>query len=138
MGAYTRDQYHEMAKVLRKSKKFLWDGKQPQLGHERRHICYALSLASKTAYTSAPVGRIIACRLAPSATLSDWLKRHISAADRNSLTEEQVQAHRHAWVDVLIAEFEAAANKKAPGVASIAPKIVAVSPVGQKVKTVWL
>lgn len=115
MDTYTRDQYREMAKVLRKAKKFLWDGKRPPLGHERRHICYALSIVSKTAYTKAPVSRIIASRLAPSATLTNWLKRHISAADRNSLTDEQVQAHRHAWVDVLIAEFEAAANKKIGG-----------------------
>ena len=99
------------SEILKAAKAQLWDGKDPT-ARLSRHICVALldaaeELGGHFAYAAADRMRgIIMERLSGTQTLPRWLRiQH--GVNPNDLTDERVQAHRHAWVDLLIAEHEA-------------------------------
>jgi hypothetical protein len=82
---------------------------------KEKFICIAITTAA--AYTKRMTSvdiercaKIVASRLEHDYTLEGWLE---SRGCLNSYflcdraTKDRIQAHRHAWVDMLIAEFEA-------------------------------
>lgn len=97
----------EIAAGFAAAKKYLWDGVSPQtLVYLPIHICIAIDRAANkgkiTLKTRNACKNVIASRLNTS-TLSGWLKSQgitITEADK-----PKVQAHRHAWLDLLIKEF---------------------------------
>jgi hypothetical protein len=83
---------------------------------KEKFICIAITTAA--AYTKRMTSRdierctgIVESRLEYAATLGGWLADRGCVARDYYLTErttkDRIQAHRHAWLDSLIAEFEA-------------------------------
>lgn len=94
-----------IAAAFRAAKPLLWDGVGLQ-GSKNRFICYAIS-ESKHRAKSAAV-RVIRERLYCSKFNCDslclWLENQ--GIKWRQITPRRLQAHRHAWLDMLIAEFE--------------------------------
>lgn len=98
----------EIAAGFAAAKKYLWDGASPQIFfYLPEHICMAIDKATNkreiTVNTRNACKNVIASRLNNCLTLSGWLKSQgvtITEADKPKL-----QAHRHAWLDLLIKEF---------------------------------
>ncbi len=91
--------------ILRNAKKELWDGK----GHpnKSRFICYAIEEGNPTFRHNGKVAALykeIAARLYPYGSVDGWLQHNPKLFP---LTLPNVQKYRHAWVDALIAEYEA-------------------------------
>ena len=90
------------------AKKYLWDGFSSQTPvYMPIHICTAIDKAASkrkiTVKTRDACQKVITSRLDNSLTFTRWLKRKgvtITKAD-----EPKVQAHRQAWLDLLIKEF---------------------------------
>lgn len=90
------------------AKQYLWDGASPQTHvYLPKHICVALDKASNK--TKITIGvrnackKIIANRLEGKNTFQDWLEFKGVKVTEND--EAKMQAHRHAWLDLLIKEF---------------------------------
>ena len=103
---------HQIAAAFRAAKPYLWDGlSNCNTQIKRQFICDAICLArssaefgDKGAYTEAK--NIIGSRLGVAMTLTEWLRQR--GIPRDQLNNcARIQAHRHAWLDQLIAEFEA-------------------------------
>ena len=106
------------SELLRLAKTYLWDGKDPATPLPSC-ICFAIKEAACDASKSATddeasdiyelryvLRRRIAAHLAPYSTLAMWL-HETAGVPYSALTDARVQAHRHAWLDMLIAEHEA-------------------------------
>jgi len=93
--------------VLKEAKKILWDGDPDNEANKEEFICVALRhVANKYpgAYADAFEMRgIINKRLKGFHTLQCWLEE--KGIDMSLATTQQLQQHRHAWVDKLIEEF---------------------------------
>jgi len=111
------------SELLRACKEYLWDGVSPrnEVLEDSTMICTALGYAWEAGFQSADpqclkleeVRKDIADRLEGSATYQIWLLAHhrdlyvqAQGVSRGHLYRE-VQRGRHAWVDALIAEYEA-------------------------------
>ena len=99
----------EIAAGFAAAKKYLWDGVSPQIVmfHLPAPICTALARASDRRKITVKVRKrckeIIAQRIDRLSTLESWLN---SKGVKNAeLTRQRMQAHRHAWLDLLIKEF---------------------------------
>ena len=90
------------------AKQYLWDGVSFQNPfYLPIHICTALCRASDRRKITVKVRKhcqeIITQRIDRHPTFESWL---ISAGVKNTeITRQRVQAHRHAWLDLLIKEF---------------------------------
>ena len=107
MTAFTKAQRAQFVRQLEACKPFLWDGKSSWGFKQTRYICIAVAygaddLKLKLEY-AVTLRREIARRLENTSTLSSWLLDQGIPPD--DLTEARLQAHRHAWVDLLIEEF---------------------------------
>ena len=90
------------------AKQYLWDGESPQtIVYLPKHICIALDAARNN--TKITIGvrdackEIIANRLEGKNTFQDWLE--FKGVKITEGDEAKMQAHRHAWLDLLIKEF---------------------------------
>ena len=98
----------EIAAGFVAAKKYLWDGVSPQIPvYLPMCICTALVRASDKRKITVKVRKhcqeIIAQRIDRRVTLESWL---ISKGVKHAeLTHQRIQAHRHAWLDLLIKEF---------------------------------
>ena len=98
----------EIAAGFAAAKKYLWDGVSPQTRvYSPIHICTALARASDRRKITVEVRKhcqeIITQRIDRHPTFESWL---ISVGVKNTeLTRQRIQAHRHAWLDLLIKEF---------------------------------
>ena len=107
MTAFTKAQRAQFVRQLEACKPFLWDGKSSWGLKQTRYICIAVAYGAddpklKLKY-AVTLRREIERRLENTCTLGVWLRNQgIPIAD---LTDVRVQAHRHAWVDLLIEEF---------------------------------
>ena len=107
MTAFTKAQKAEFVHQLEACKPFLWDGTSSWGLKQTRYICTAVAygaddLKLKLKYP-VTLPREIERRLGKDCSLGDWLRNQgIPSA---SMTDARVQAHRHAWVDLLIEEF---------------------------------
>ena len=89
------------------AKQYLWDGVEEFPRNKSSYICLALRNACNKKEISIKVclacTSVISSRLEDSFTLKIWLRaRGIFAED---MTNAHMQAHRHAWLDLLIKEF---------------------------------
>ena len=92
-----------IARAFQECKKYLWLGPGtvcPTGGSS--FICHALGAWGEKSGTD-PAREVIEARLGDCRTLESWL--HEQGITSKKLTDEKVQAHRHAWVDLLIEEF---------------------------------
>lgn len=101
MGASNK----EIAAGFAAAKQYLWDGVSPD--YLPIHICTALCRASDRRKITVKVRKscqeIITQRIDSLSTLESWL---IYKGIKNAeLTRQRMQAHRHAWLDLLIKEF---------------------------------
>jgi hypothetical protein len=67
---------------------------------ENRYICVALSETKVGCAVSLEIIRRL-----DGMTVRTWLYRNLPESRHGEITDERVQAHRHAWVDQLIKEF---------------------------------
>ena len=103
MTAFTKAQRSQFVRQLEACKPFLWDGKSPWGFEQTRHICIAVTYGADDPKHAVTLRREIERRLENTLTLGVWLcDRGIPPDD---LTDARLQAHRHAWVDLLIEEF---------------------------------
>ena len=98
----------EIAAGFAAAKQYLWDGVSPQIPvYLPIHICVALTCAYDKRKITVKVRErcqeIIAQRIDRLSTFESWL---ICKGIKNTeLTRQRMQAHRHAWLDLLIKEF---------------------------------
>lgn len=97
---YTKKQRRGIAEAFRAAKARLWDGNGSWPFDRDRYICRALE---NCGHPSKKVAKeIIRTRLRGAPSLGWWLSE-VHGIDG---TQSQLQAHRHAWLDKLIEEFE--------------------------------
>lgn len=96
------------SELLRKARRYLWDGKGKQKPKQCSGLCVAILLAET--HITYPMGRDIRNRIIKSLGrhiyVVGWLE-HKARVPRRLLTAENVQEYRHRWLDALIAEYEA-------------------------------
>ena len=103
---YTRRERADILKALKAAKQFLWDGKGIPAGKQGM-ICFCIDMAyiqrliSASGATSAQ--KMIMGRLEGNGGMYGFLRNQ--GISKNELTYERVQAHRLAWLDLLITEF---------------------------------
>ena len=110
MKTYTDYERRHIASAFKNAKEFLWDGLgtcQP-LASER-YICAALTRAQTVSqirlFGCVNARNIIAERMNSRArTLELWLSIRANVPTEQ-LSDENMQAYRHRWLDALIAEF---------------------------------
>ena len=98
----------EIAAGFAAAKKYLWDGVSSQIRvYSPEHICIALSCAFDRRKITVKVRErcqeIISQRIDECPTLESWLNS--KGVKNTELTRQRMQAHRHAWLDLLIKEF---------------------------------
>lgn len=97
-------------KVLKGAKALLWDGASEcdTQVHTHEYICSAIQSYCMKHYPtdSIVLKKLIHSRLGGYATFRNWLQFQCDIP-AHELTNKAVQAHRHAWLDELIAEFSA-------------------------------
>ena len=107
MTTFTKAQKAQFVRQLEACKPFLWDGKSPWSHEQTRYICIAVAYGADALKLeleyAVTLRREIERRLENTSTLSSWLLDQGIPPD--DLTEARLQAHRHAWVDLLIEEF---------------------------------
>ena len=105
MNKANRKKIHE---ALVAAKPYLWDGKQSHCETEHLYICFAIDHAEDHAGLPWRCGVLaeeeIARRLQPEIAVHSWL-RYKAKIPKELLTEKNVQAYRHRWLDALIEEF---------------------------------
>lgn len=99
------------SKILTKAKKYLWDGVTRKEAPSTAYICFAVETACRNAKKlEAKASRSyhlcneIESRLDGHATVRGWLVS--KGVPMRQMTIARVQAHRHAWLDQLIAEYQ--------------------------------
>lgn len=108
------------SELLTAAKKYLWDGKndadlEDLNQHKTEYICFAITNVRhfELDVTEAPIYKLvrktrdmIEQRLFPCNTMESWLFRE-TYVPLKDLTPDRVQAHRLAWMNLLIKEFKA-------------------------------
>lgn len=97
---YTRYERTQIAKAFKAAVAHLNDG-IVVLG-KTRYICRALEKSNAPHWRYARA--VVMARLRGADTLGIWL-RYQAGVPSEELTDERVQAHRHAWLQELIREF---------------------------------
>ena len=97
----------DIVKVLTFAKSNLWDGKG-YVSDKPTYICYALGdvecTSPKYEKVVCYIRELIEFRLCGNNSLEKWLKVYIGIPV-DQITPQRMQAHRHAWLDMLIEEF---------------------------------
>lgn len=105
----------QTSKALKIVKKFVADSVDKYyVSGKQQFICIAAQVAKDTGKIEYKdenkITKIIADRLYPYETITDWLignKALDPAFELDKETRNRLQKHRHAWLDMMIAEFEA-------------------------------
>lgn len=98
-----------VVRVLTAAKEHLWDGTGPQLAGKVRYICNAVHRTDGRRRSGAwgiaasEIKDMITTRINHCATLEAWLREQ--GIDHDTITPIAIQAHRLAWIDILIEEF---------------------------------
>ena len=97
----------EIAAGFAAAKQYLWDGVGEFPKSKSSYICIAIQNACNKQGISVKVQiactLVISSRLGGDYTLRSWLLTQ--GICEEDLTEALIQAHRHAWLDLLIKEF---------------------------------
>lgn len=99
---YPFEERRQIAAAFRAAKSRLARDEADVRNGRERFICFALAMARHAASDDA--SRIVGDRLGRSYSLGGWLKTH--GVEEREITLDRLQAHRHAWLDLLIKEFE--------------------------------
>lgn len=99
---HTPAQRKQIAAAFRSARPFLWSGMGIKGPGQTDAICFAIEKAMHEAAKGAI--DVISERLGAHAFLWSWLVEQ--GISRSDMTPERMQAHRHAWLDLLIKEFE--------------------------------
>jgi hypothetical protein len=93
-----------IAAAFRAAKPLLWDGVGGEIPFGKtRFICFAIRLAATKSHWAAE--EVISKRIGGKySSMAVWLS--YQDISNSSMTDARLQAHRHAWPDMLIAEFE--------------------------------
>ena len=108
------------SELIAKARKYLWDGEDDRdlddpKKHKSEFICFALSNVQRfdLQKTQAPLLKIVCktkdmieARLFPWNNMDAWLQ-HGANIPYKDLTPDRVQAHRLAWMNLLIKEYKA-------------------------------
>lgn len=110
---YTPEQRRSIADDLRRALPLIWTGIGPMRSDQTRFICRAIAIAGVRGEFDPTnlAQRVVRDRLGKAPTLWRWLMSQ--GIDRRELTNRNVQAHRIAWVKLLIEEFDPQ-SKEAP------------------------
>lgn len=113
MTLYTRKQRASIVRALKAVKPMLWDGigvgpyHAPGADNTETYICDAISQACRdgaiTKNERDLVRNLIATRIEWRFSLNRWLVT--KGVPPDEITSPRLQAHRRAWVNLLIAEF---------------------------------
>jgi hypothetical protein len=101
----TKTERLEIAKVFRAAKLQLWDGVSRKKWHQEKHICFAVIASSTKKKAIDSAIDIVLSRLDSCSHLETWMRDHHPHLDTNNTV--MMQHTRNAWIDSLIAEFEA-------------------------------
>jgi hypothetical protein len=95
------------SEILARAKQYLWDGVTPYSG-ESFFICITLTRVpyGGHGFKVRALQKEIERRLDGEVSVRDWL-RDKAGVPRSELTQKNVQAYRHRWVDHLIEEYVA-------------------------------
>ena len=104
------------SELLTEAKKYLWDGKDPRELEKldtSEYICFAILFAARESSNERAnhaiylrCRKVIEKRLFPNNCLETWLWRS-GNIPLKEITHQRLQAHRLAWMDLLIKEFKA-------------------------------
>lgn len=100
MRTYTKEERLQIAQAFRAAKELLWDGRGQWPDGTDLFICFAIVGSGHPSEQDACA--IVHERLDGQPALGTWLM----AQGITDFTRQQLQAHRHAWLDQLIEEFE--------------------------------
>lgn len=104
---YTTEDRKSLVTAFCEGKKFLWDGKSARVPGQDGMICFAIGSARERGRVSMQAEtlavNLIEQRLGRCSGMRTWLRNQ--GIPEREVTNECVQAHRHAWLDLLIAEF---------------------------------
>lgn len=103
MTTYTDAKREQIAQAFKNAKKHLWNGLGRQ-GKKQEFICLAIRSRFDGDVIDANTAiHIIEQRIGWCNTMSCWLTEQ--GIPVSQITPRRLQAHRHAWLDMLIAEF---------------------------------
>jgi hypothetical protein len=102
------------SEVFKRVKEHLAETYEETTFRKEKFICIAIAIAAGRSkhVTEADVercGGIVESRIQGMYTLESWLESKGCIPDYSlcgRTTKDRIQAHRHAWLDMLIAEFE--------------------------------
>jgi hypothetical protein len=99
----TKADKKEFVKILKESKKFLWDGEGdiPKRRSKTCYVCIAISLARQDT-SEYKLRQLISQRIDHNLSVFGWLAKEYGIVAEN---QKERQAYRHAWVDNMIKEF---------------------------------
>lgn len=100
MRTYTKEERLQIAQAFRAAKQVLWDGRGQWQDGTDLFICFAIERSGHPSEQDACA--IVHERLDGRPSLGTWLM----AQGITDFTRRQLQAHRHAWLDQLIEEFD--------------------------------
>ena len=97
----------QIARIFRRAMTFLWDGVDIQsLQYTSEYICYAIAWGRREPDQAEYKARkIITQRLNGYSSVGSWLHWYHDIPS-SELTAQKLQAHRRAWLEMLIKEFE--------------------------------
>ena len=98
---FTAAERAQFVVLLKAAKLRLWEG---VVGQGRRALCICNAIPNRGG--ASQLRAEITRRLDGHLIFSFWLD-HQRGVNKKDLTCANIQAHRHAWVDLLIAEFSA-------------------------------
>lgn len=103
---YTKEQRKVMVRALRACKSRLWDGTENRYATPR--VCHYICLALPRRHEGSTLARrLIKDRLLPYWSLDSWLYHQLGDARWSAeYTTERAQAHRLAWINLLIEELQ--------------------------------
>lgn len=106
----------KISELLTEAKKYLWDGKdEKELERldKSEYICFAILSAARNSpnevenhSTYLRCRRVIEASLFPHNCVETWLLRS-AGIPAKEMTNKRIQAHRLAWMNMLIKEFKA-------------------------------
>jgi hypothetical protein len=99
---------HKTSEILKKSLKYLRDGKNNRSGRTNYFVCHAIEETDLDGYESVikMIAKRLGCsKLVQSRGIEGWLEKQ--GIDTDTHLPEVIQDYRKRWVLSMIAEFEA-------------------------------
>ena len=101
------------SEIIRKAKQHLWNGKGVEPTNKEAFVCWAIgritnnNVDDDVYFATARVHELIEKQIYPHGTVFDWLYYQCGVPMHEIKDTKRMQAYRLAWMDRLIADFEA-------------------------------